>query len=119
MRLYQHFKTSLHCGRKTRILLVIQHCKNVLFDLILFQMFNYENHSIESILDCSSKIITFIDLAGSHKYLKTTVFGLTGHCPDYAALVVNSKQGLGSCYYLYIVMAVFTGRVAVLVVLQY
>jgi len=57
-------------------------------------MFNYENHSIESILDCSSKIITFIDLAGSQKYLKTTVFGLTGHCPDYAALVVNSKQGL-------------------------
>ena len=82
-------------------------------------MFNYENHSIESILDCSSKIITFIDLAGSHKYLKTTVFGLTGHCPDYAALVVNSKQGLGSCYYFYIVIAVFTGRVAVLVVLQY
>ena len=60
-------------------------------------MFNYENHSIESILDCSSKIITFIDLAGSQKYLKTTVFGLTGHCPDYAALVVNSKQGLGEC----------------------
>ncbi|KAL5254369.1 hypothetical protein ACHWQZ_G013977 [Mnemiopsis leidyi] len=58
------------------------------------RMFNYENHSIESILDCSSKIITFIDLAGSQKYLKTTVFGLTGHCPDYAALVVNSKQGL-------------------------
>ena len=59
-------------------------------------MFNYENHSIESILDCSSKIVTLIDLAGSHKYLKTTVFGLTGHCPDYAALVVNSKQGLGT-----------------------
>lgn len=58
------------------------------------RMFNYENHSIESILDCSSKIITFIDLAGSQKYLKTTVFGLTGHSPDYAALVVNSKQGL-------------------------
>ena len=60
-----------------------------------FQMFNYENHSIESILDSSSKVITFIDLAGSQKYLKTTVFGLTGHSPDYAALVVNTKTGLG------------------------
>jgi len=58
------------------------------------RMFNYENHSIESILDSSSKIITFIDLAGSQKYLKTTVFGLTGHSPDYAALVVNTKTGL-------------------------
>lgn len=58
------------------------------------RMFNYENHSIESILDSSSKVITFIDLAGSQKYLKTTVFGLTGHSPDYAALVVNTKTGL-------------------------
>ena len=58
-------------------------------------MFNYENHSIESILDSSSKIVTFIDLAGYQKYFKTTVFGLTGFNPDYAALVVNAKKGPG------------------------
>ena len=29
----------------------------------------------------SSKVITFIDLAGHEKYLKTTVFGMTGHAP--------------------------------------
>lgn len=57
------------------------------------RMFNYENHNIESILDNSSKIVTFIDLAGSQKYFKTTVFGLTGFNPDYAALVVNAKKG--------------------------
>lgn len=32
----------------------------------------------EEICDCSKKLITFIDLAGHQKYLKTTVFGLTG-----------------------------------------
>ena len=29
----------------------------------------------------SSKVIMFIDLAGHKKYLKTTVFGMTGYAP--------------------------------------
>lgn len=33
----------------------------------------------EAICKNSSKVITFIDLAGHEKYLKTTVFGMTGH----------------------------------------
>jgi len=33
-------------------------------------------------------VITFIDLAGHEKYLKTTVFGMTGHAPDFAMLMV-------------------------------
>ena len=33
----------------------------------------------EKICQNSSKVITFIDLAGHEKYLKTTVFGMTGH----------------------------------------
>jgi len=37
------------------------------------------------------KVITFIDLAGHEKYLKTTVFGMTGHLPDFCMLMV--------CYY--------------------
>jgi GTPase len=36
-----------------------------------------------------------IDLAGHHKYLKTTIFGLTGYAPDFAMLVVNATTGLG------------------------
>lgn len=27
----------------------------------------------------SAKVVTFIDLAGHEKYLKTTIFGMTGH----------------------------------------
>lgn len=42
----------------------------------------------------SSKVITFIDLAGHEKYLKTTVFGMTGHQPDFCMLMVGSNMGV-------------------------
>ncbi|UYV79572.1 GTPBP2 [Cordylochernes scorpioides] len=48
----------------------------------------------EEMCDLSTKLITFIDLAGHHKYLKTTVFGLTGHCPHVAMLVVSAVSGV-------------------------
>jgi len=38
--------------------------------------------------------LTFIDLAGHEKYLKTTVFGMTGHAPDFAMLMVGSNAGI-------------------------
>lgn len=37
----------------------------------------------------SSKVVTFIDLAGHEKYLKTTIFGMTGHAPDFCMLMVR------------------------------
>ncbi len=40
------------------------------------------------------QVITFIDLAGHEKYLKTTVFGLTGHAPDYVMLMIGSNAGI-------------------------
>ena len=43
----------------------------------------------EEICDNSSKVITFIDLGGHQKYLKTTIYGLTGYSPHYAMLVVK------------------------------
>ncbi|KAG8556661.1 hypothetical protein GDO81_018159 [Engystomops pustulosus] len=46
------------------------------------------------ICEKSSKIITFIDLAGHEKYLKTTVFGMTGHLPDFCMLMVGSNAGI-------------------------
>jgi GTPase len=50
----------------------------------------------------SSKIVTFLDLAGHQKYLKTTIFGLTGHIPDFAMLVIAANAGVGmwECLYL-------------------
>lgn len=35
----------------------------------------------------AAKIVTFFDLAGHERYVKTTVFGLTAHAPDYCILV--------------------------------
>ena len=40
------------------------------------------------------QVITFIDLAGHEKYLKTTVFGLTSHAPDFAMLMIGSNMGI-------------------------
>lgn len=42
----------------------------------------------------SSKVITFIDLAGHEKYLKTTIFGMTGHAPDFCMLMVGANAGI-------------------------
>jgi len=61
------------------------------------QIVNYkllDNQSWTNIIEESSKVVTFIDLGGHEKYLKTTLFGLTGHQPDYVLLVVGSNMGI-------------------------
>jgi len=60
---------------------------------------NYSQHELgqpswKEIIDQSAKVITFIDLAGHEKYLKTTVFGMTGSVPDYSLVVVGSNMGI-------------------------
>ena len=42
----------------------------------------------------SEKLVTFIDLCGHEKYLKTTIFGLVGLMPDYAMVVVGANMGV-------------------------
>ena len=51
------------------------------------ELFNYDN-----IFD--NKIISFIDLAGHEKYLKTTIFGVTGLFPDYGIVVIGANTGI-------------------------
>jgi len=48
----------------------------------------------EEISEKSSKVVSFIDLAGHERYLRTTVFGLTGCAPDYIMLMVGGNAGL-------------------------
>lgn len=52
-----------------------------------------EHGSLDWVKICekSTKVITFIDLAGHERYLKTTVFGMTGHMPDFGMLMVILK----------------------------
>lgn len=40
------------------------------------------------------KILSFIDLAGHEKYLKTTIFGLTGLFVDYGLVLVGANMGI-------------------------
>ncbi|XP_075220089.1 GTP-binding protein 1 isoform X2 [Lycorma delicatula] len=55
-----------------------------------------EHGSLDWVKICekSSKVITFIDLAGHERYLKTTVFGMTGHAPDFGMLMIGANAGI-------------------------
>ncbi|KAF2068881.1 hypothetical protein CYY_009797 [Polysphondylium violaceum] len=58
---------------------------------------NYNNlHGINpsEICEMSSKIINFVDLAGHEKYLKTTLYGMTGCYPDYCMLMIGANNGV-------------------------
>ncbi|XP_048480246.1 GTP-binding protein 2 [Plutella xylostella] len=48
----------------------------------------------ERIGERSSKLVSLLDLAGHSKYQRTTVRGLTGYCPHYAALIVSASAGI-------------------------
>jgi GTPase len=42
----------------------------------------------------NDKIVSLIDLAGHEKYLKTTVFGITGLFPDRGIIVIGANSGI-------------------------
>ncbi|KAK9889434.1 hypothetical protein WA026_004703 [Henosepilachna vigintioctopunctata] len=56
--------------------------------------YNYsELITAEEICEASTKLITFIDLAGHKKYIRTTIQGLSGYSPHHAMLVISSTAG--------------------------
>lgn len=58
---------------------------------------NYESKrgtSWGDIMEKSFKVVSFVDLAGHEKYIKTTVSGLIGTVPDYALLLVGANMGV-------------------------
>lgn len=48
----------------------------------------------QEVIKKSSKIVNFIDLCGHERYLKTTVFGLTGTIPDYSMIMLGANMGV-------------------------
>jgi hypothetical protein len=40
------------------------------------------------------QVITFIDMGGHEKYLKTALYGLTSMLPDYLLLCVCAQRGI-------------------------
>ena len=55
---------------------------------------NFGSPATDQFLEKSVKTITFVDLAGHERYLKTTIFGLASSHPDYAMLIVAANQGI-------------------------
>lgn len=60
---------------------------------------NYTNPELpprmpHEILEHSSKLVRFVDLAGHEKYLKTTIYGITSNFCDYMAVVVGANAGI-------------------------
>ncbi|KAG0307244.1 GTP binding protein, partial [Dissophora globulifera] len=56
---------------------------------------NYSTTNISSwqeVCESSAKVVTMLDTCGHPRFLKTTISGLTGHSPDYACLVVDSRM---------------------------
>ena len=46
------------------------------------------------IVSQSSKLISFFDLAGHEKYLRTTIYGLSSLFPDYCLIMVGANMGI-------------------------
>ncbi|XP_075223278.1 GTP-binding protein 2 isoform X2 [Lycorma delicatula] len=59
------------------------------------EVINYnEVMTAEEICERSSKLITFMDLAGHRKYLRTTVQGLSGYWPHHVMMVISGRAGI-------------------------
>lgn len=93
-RLFRH-KHEMETGRTSSV------GNDILGFDSLGQVVNKPDHGTldwVKICEKSSKVITFIDLAGHERYLKTTVFGMTGHAPDFGMLMVSTRRGgIRSC----------------------
>jgi len=50
--------------------------------------------SVRTIKTEDNKNLVLVDLCGHEKYLKTTLYGITGYFPDYAVLVVAANRGM-------------------------
>lgn len=51
-------------------------------------------NTAEEICENATKLLTFIDLAGHQRYLRTTLSGLTGYSPHYVMLVISASSGI-------------------------
>ena len=55
----------------------------------IFNKDNDEEKNIER-----ERIVSFVDLAGHEKYLKTTVFGVSGLFPNYGLIIIGANTGI-------------------------
>jgi small GTP-binding protein len=53
-----------------------------------------------------NKFITFVDLAGHEKYLKTTMYGLSGNYIDYAIIFIGANMGVSRMTQEHLILAI-------------
>ena len=53
---------------------------------------NFKNWG--DIVTHSNKVISFFDMAGHEKYLRTTIYGLTSMHPDYSLVMIGGNMGI-------------------------
>lgn len=70
-------------------------------------MINYKDHTLEEIIERATKIITLIDLGGDRRYLKTTIYGISGYNPHYCSLLVNAVTGICLIFFVIIYRSLF------------
>lgn len=70
---------------------VVQHIVGINLDS---NFVNKPRMKWEQIVESSCKVITFFDLAGHEKYLKTTIRGLSFAHPDYVLIIVGGNMGV-------------------------
>lgn len=81
--------------------------KNGLTSSIAYEIVGYSNGNLvnrssgfvgswESIVSNSDTVVTFVDLPGSEKYYKTTLFGLMAHRPSYVIFVISGTEEMES-----------------------
>ena len=64
----------------------------------------------------SCKIITFLDLAGHEKYLKTTILGLSSSYPDLCFVIVGANKGISRMTTEHIFLCISLGIPFVIIV---
>jgi GTPase len=52
------------------------------------------NMGWEDIVEKAERVVSFIDLAGHEKYIKTTVAGMAGCVPDYCLVLIGANMGV-------------------------
>ncbi|CAE7884004.1 GTPBP1, partial [Symbiodinium sp. KB8] len=67
--------------------------EQVLIDRMGTSTASSRNQTWQQVVSQSERLVTFSDLCGHEKYLKTTIFGLVGQCPDYTMIIVNANAG--------------------------
>ena len=88
-----NFRHELESGRTSSIahqILGIDHKG----DIVNYQGMNKMSWS--DIVEKSSKVISFMDLAGHEKYLKTTILGLSSSFPDICFIMIAANNGIST-----------------------